>query len=287
MESVEIQQVVGHELALLTPEVRQSRTALERLLDPEFREIGASGRSWTRPEIVSALVEAGQDVDPVPTREMKGVFITPDVILLTYISDPGDRAALRSSLWRRRSNGWQMLHHQGTPAAKVSALTDRTAAAHVEPLYASLPQRYVGSGVLITDEAGGILMVEPTYKSNWEIPGGVTEKAESTSGAARRECTEELGIAVDVGRPLVIEHQTVPGRGDSLMFVYDGGILPQDVPLTLPAAELHSYRFVAASDLDDITSPRLANRLRVALRARTEGTLIELHNGVRVALSNS
>ncbi len=287
METVEIQQVIGHELALLTPKVRQSRPALERLLDPEFREIGASGRSWTRPEIVSALVEADPGVDPIPTGEMKGTFVTPDVILLTYISDPGDRAALRSSLWRRRGGDWQLLHHQGTPAAKVTARPDRTTSARVEPFYASLPQRYVGSGVLITDEAGGILMVEPTYKSTWEIPGGVTEKAESTSSAARRECTEELGIAVDVGRPLVIEHQTVLGRGDSLMFIYDGGTLPQDVPLTLPAAELHSYRFVAASDLDAITSPRLANRLRVALRARTEGTLIELHNGVPVSLSHS
>lgn len=75
------------------------------------------------------------------------------------------------------------------------------------------------------------------------------------------------------------------GRGDSIMFIYDGGTLPQDVELNLPAVELRSYRFAAASDLDAPTSPRLANRLRVALRARSEGTLIELHNGVPVSLS--
>lgn len=63
------------------------------------------------------------------------------------------------------------------------------------------------------------------------------------------------------------------------MFIYDAGTLPHDVQLTLPAAELRSYRFVTQSDLDAVTSPRLANRLREALRARSEGTMIELHNG--------
>jgi len=168
-------------------------------------------------------------------------------------------------------------------AVKVLLRGGRTPTTRTEYFYAGPPQRYVGSGVLITDEAGGILMVEPTYKATWEVPGGVTEKSESTSSAARRECQEELGIVVNVGRPLVIEHQTVPGRGDSIMFIYDGGVLSQDVELTLPAAELRRYRFVAPLDLDAITSPRLATRLRAALRARTEETMIELHNGVPVS----
>ena len=167
-------------------------------------------------------------------------------------------------------------------AAKMLADPGRLTSSREETYYTSLPQRYVGAGVLITDESGQVLMVEPTYKSSWEVPGGVTEKSESTWAAAVRECQEELGIAVDVDRLLLVEHQTVPGRGDSIMFLYDGGTLPHDVELTLPAAELRSYRFVAPSDLDAITSPRLANRLRVALRARSEGSLIELHDGVAV-----
>lgn len=146
--------------------------------------------------------------------------------------------------------------------------------------FAGLPRKYVGSGVLITDDSGRVLMVEPAYKSTWEVPGGVTEDSESAPAAARRECLEELGLTVDVGRLLVVEHQTRPGRGESIMFIYDGGTLPSDIPLTLPAAELRGYRFVSPSELDAIAVPRLANRLRVALHARSRGTLIELDDGL-------
>jgi hypothetical protein len=40
--------VIERELALLTPEVRGSADQLEELLDPDFAEIGKSGRLWTR-----------------------------------------------------------------------------------------------------------------------------------------------------------------------------------------------------------------------------------------------
>ncbi|MDQ2740666.1 MAG: NUDIX hydrolase [Actinomycetota bacterium] len=145
---------------------------------------------------------------------------------------------------------------------------------------ASLPRRYVGSGVLITDDMGRVLMVEPTYKPTWEVPGGVTEEAESAPAAARRECLEELGIPVQVGRLLVVEHQTLPGRGDSIMFIYEGGVIPAGTRLKLPPAELRSCRFVAPDELDTITVPRLANRLRAALRARARDTVVELVDGI-------
>ncbi len=166
-------------------------------------------------------------------------------------------------------------------AAKVLGRQNAAASLHDAAFFASLPRKYIGSGVLITDDAGRVLMVEPTYKSGWEIPGGVTEAAESAPAAARRECQEELGVSIDVGHVLVVEHQTVPGRGDSVMFIYDGGVLPAGMALTLPSAELRSYRFVASSDLETLAVPRLANRLRCALQARSEGTVIELDNGVR------
>ena len=76
------------ELALLTASVRRSRTQLEALLDPGFREVGASGRLWTREEILADMVD-------------------------DFLDRPRGRAAHRSSLWRCVGGGWRMLHHQG------------------------------------------------------------------------------------------------------------------------------------------------------------------------------
>lgn len=159
-----------------------------------------------------------------------------------------------------------------------SPLYGGSVASGAEDFYAHLPRRHLGAGVLITDEQDRVLLVQPTYKPNWEIPGGCVEAFESPPAAAHRECQEELGCVIDVGRLLVVEHQTIDGR-DSTMFLYDAGRLPSSIELSLPPSELRSCRFVPEADLDELVVERLARRLRAALVARHDGTVVELVNG--------
>jgi hypothetical protein len=35
------------------------------------------------------------------------------------------------------------------------------------------PKKRIGAGVLIVDEFERVLLVEPTYKDTWEVPGGM------------------------------------------------------------------------------------------------------------------
>ena len=109
-----LQHVVDLERALLTPDARRSAERLDELLDPEFREIGASGRLWTRAELVAALPEDEGPDEPVAAEQFEGVEVAPGLVLLTYVSDPDGRAARRSSLRRRSGGRWRLLHHQGT-----------------------------------------------------------------------------------------------------------------------------------------------------------------------------
>ena len=149
-----------------------------------------------------------------------------------------------------------------------------------EDFYGRLPRKRVGAGALITDGAGRVLMVEPTYKDAWEVPGGVVEADETAFDACRRECLEELGVEIGIGRVLVIDHQCDGGhRGDSIMFIYDGAIRSGTDSIRLQADELRSYRFVDPADLDGITTLRLARRLRYALEARATSRVIELVDG--------
>lgn len=46
-ESSDVGAAIAGELQLMDPDVRASRSLAERLLDPEFIEVGASGRRWT------------------------------------------------------------------------------------------------------------------------------------------------------------------------------------------------------------------------------------------------
>lgn len=133
--------------------------------------------------------------------------------------------------------------------------------------YAGLPRKRIGAGALITDPRGLVLIVEPTYKPAWEVPGGIVELSETAAAACRRECREELG------------------RGDSIMFIYDGGVMVDPAGIRLAEAEVRSCRFVAVDELASLMTPRLARRLRCAVTARAEGITIELENGVlRAAL---
>jgi len=112
----EVSVVIERELVLLTPEVRGSADQLEELLDPDFTEIGKSGRLWTRAEIIAALVA---DTDPeqhiINFSDMSGRMVGHGFVLLTYVTQVEGRRARRSSLWRQSIKGWRVLHHQGTP----------------------------------------------------------------------------------------------------------------------------------------------------------------------------
>lgn len=134
----------------------------------------------------------------------------------------------------------------------------------------------MGAGALIRDDAGRVLLVQPTYKTTWELPGGAVEADESPRQACEREVAEELGLALAVGRLLCIEWQgPEPDRTESLMFVYDGG-MREGLSIQLPADELASYAFVTTDKLDAFMLPRLARRVRAALLALDKGRLVEL-----------
>jgi hypothetical protein len=112
----DVEVVIERELALLTRQVRRSEGELAALLAADFGEIGASGRLWTRAEMIDALTAAGAEEEPtVRYREMRGRSVGQDLVLLNYISEVDGRRARRSSLWRRCGRTWQIVHHQGTP----------------------------------------------------------------------------------------------------------------------------------------------------------------------------
>jgi 8-oxo-dGTP diphosphatase len=135
-----------------------------------------------------------------------------------------------------------------------------------EPFPTSLPTMQVGSGCLFRDGDGRLLLVKPTYKENWDLPGGAVEEGESPLAACRRELLEELGIDVAPACLLAVDYRMpVAGkRGSALRFVFDGGVLDEErlSTIRLDPGELSDFRFVAAGDLDDFTTPVMAARLR-------------------------
>lgn len=110
-----VQAAIAGELWLLDPSVRQASEKVEAILHPDFFEFGASGRRWGRREIVEALAaEQAPDAERPVASELTGVRLAVDVVLVTYVSQAGQRRCLRSSIWRKTAEGWRVYFHQGT-----------------------------------------------------------------------------------------------------------------------------------------------------------------------------
>ncbi|MFJ7086867.1 DUF4440 domain-containing protein [Streptomyces griseus] len=129
--STEVSAAIDGELRLLDPAVRLSRSAAETLLDPEFVEVGASGKRWTYEEMLAALPDlegGGADGPRIEPSEMTGVVLAPGLVHLTYETVLDGRRARRSSLWRRRDgeSSWRMYYHQGTPVPGVGEGVERS-----------------------------------------------------------------------------------------------------------------------------------------------------------------
>ena len=134
------------------------------------------------------------------------------------------------------------------------------------------------AGALFFDEAGRILLVEPTYKPNWEIPGGVVEQGETPSEACRREVEEELGLYREPGRLLVVDWAP-RNNDDRILFVFEGGTITDPAEIRLQQEELRSFEFVTPEQAAERLIPRLARRITEALRAGESGETRYLEHG--------
>jgi hypothetical protein len=114
-----VQAAVAGELRLLDPDVRASPALVLELLDPDFTEIGASGRWWDAESVLTVTGDGSiSPASPVEVTEMSGAVLAPGIVHLTYVADNQGRRVRRSSLWRLSEDGWRLYFHQGTPAGR-------------------------------------------------------------------------------------------------------------------------------------------------------------------------
>jgi 8-oxo-dGTP pyrophosphatase MutT (NUDIX family) len=147
---------------------------------------------------------------------------------------------------------------------------------------ALLPRKRMAAAVLLHDGADRVLLVEPSYKDHWELPGGCVEADESPYDAAVREAAEELGIAVRPGRLLAVDWVPPrPDRTEGVMFVFDGGQLDAAAAATIrvPADELSGWAWCTLTEADLRLSGILARRLRACRLASAQGLTLYLQDG--------
>ncbi|GGZ63430.1 NUDIX hydrolase [Streptomyces subrutilus] len=224
---------------------------------------GPAGARWLAPDEACAALPVG--IAPRLRAALAALYAGSLAHLVGGVPQPGSPAGLDPA--RRAA-----LEHSGA----LDSASHR----------ANRPKALTAASAVLTDSAGRVLLVQPTYgrADRWHLPGGGVDSdlGENPRAAARREVREELGLDLPPGRLLAVNWSHKPGRPARVRFLYDGGVLDPAAlaRIRLPPAELVRWRTVAPGDLRPLVAPSLRRQIRACLGARESGAgPLELHAG--------
>ncbi len=150
------------------------------------------------------------------------------------------------------------------------------------------PRRRVNTMVLFRNQDGDVLLVKPSYRPDWFLPGGGAHPGESIAGAATRELADQLGLRRKVVHALTVDQS--PANPDTwqpegLCVVCDGGLMTgaEAAALSLPTwspSAIEEVGWVAPERLPEHVAPYMEYRIRAAIAAATVGIRLPLlYNG--------
>ena len=108
------------ELKLLHSDIKVLPSLLEVLLAKEFEEIGSNGAVSRRQEVVDWLLNKSPE-DRWAITDFRVKELSTDLVLAIYHAEKiagqkniVSKGSVRSSIWRRNTQGWQMVFHQAS-----------------------------------------------------------------------------------------------------------------------------------------------------------------------------
>ncbi len=130
-----------------------------------------------------------------------------------------------------------------------------------------VPTIPASAGALVRGRNGRLLILKPTYKGGWTVPGGVVEIGESPWEACRRETKEECGLDVTAARLVCVDFlRPRPGRPGGMRFLFDCGVFDDAVldTVVIQPAEIAESRVLPLESALPLLSGPVRRRVRAA-----------------------
>jgi 8-oxo-dGTP diphosphatase len=160
--------------------------------------------------------------------------------------------------------------------------------AEVSARAAAAPPRIPASaGALVWDRKGRLLILKPTYKSGWTIPGGVVEAdGETPWEACRRETRQECGLDLHSGRLVCVDFlRPRPGRPGGMRFRFGCGVLGESAfaGIVMQEEEISEYQLALVDRALWMLSGPVRRRVAAAVKKPRRLHYLEDGRPVRAA----
>jgi 8-oxo-dGTP diphosphatase len=157
-------------------------------------------------------------------------------------------------------------------------------ASAVQERFSSVPRIPASAGALIFDQHGLLLILKPSYKKGWTIPGGQIEAdGESPWAACQRETREECGLQLSRGRLVCVDYlRPKSTRLGGARFLFDCGAFTdlQLSAISLQDGEIVDCRLATLAEAQTLLSGPLRRRVSASTGTKQ---CIYLENGRPVA----
>jgi len=104
-------------------ETRSNHSRIDQLIHSSFSEIGYSGIVYSKEDILDSLLNEVDSTYTVWSQDYQFIELAKDLVQVMYKEAHMDaqgilsRHAIRTSLWQKELDKWQVKFHQATPVS--------------------------------------------------------------------------------------------------------------------------------------------------------------------------
>jgi len=142
----------------------------------------------------------------------------------------------------------------------------------------TLARKRVGAGVVFLNKKKQVLLVKPSYKNYWILPGRIIDRNESPKDGATREVEEEIGIKIkDLKLVSLFWGVEKEYDDDYLMFTFYGGVIENEEEIRVDGDEIIDFQFVSKNKLKDLVSPGTNRRIFESLQNINPESIVSVY----------